>query len=84
MALSAIKTGKKIAEIITDSGASPEMKQKITSMWTDIMDAIYTDIKNDSQITVAAGIATSTLVPAPHPTIPFPGQTTTTGMATII
>lgn len=81
--LNAAKTGKKIADIITDSGASPEMKRKIIQMWTDIMDAIYTDIKSDSQITVAAGIPTSTLVPSPNPTTPFPGVTTSTGTATI-
>lgn len=77
MALSASKTGKKIAEIITDSGASPEMKQKIISMWTDIMDVIYADIKSDSQITVAMGITCQVVPPN------YTGATTSTGTATI-
>lgn len=73
MALNANKTGKKIADIITDSGASPEMKTKIIEMWTDIMTAIYTDIKSDLEVTVpsgsviiaVAGSATGTSNPMP-------------------
>ena len=55
MALNASKTGKKIADIITDSGASPEMKKKIIDLWTDIMSAIYTDVKSDLEVTVPSG-----------------------------
>jgi len=73
MALSANKTGKKIADIIVDSGASPEIKAKIIQMWTDIMSAIYGDIKSDMEVTVpsgsviiaVAGSATGTPNPAP-------------------
>ncbi len=79
MALSASKTGKKIADIITDSEASAEMKAKVLQIWTDVMDAIYTDIKSDSQITVAAGIAVSTTGSSSAQS----GMTTATGTATI-
>lgn len=55
MALSASKTGKKIAKILTDSKATPEMTKKIENMWTEIMDAIYTDVKSDLEVTVPSG-----------------------------
>lgn len=77
MALSASKTGKKIAAIITDSGASPEMKEKIAKMWTDVMSVIYSDIMSDAQITVAAGIACQVAPPN------YTGATTSPGTATI-
>lgn len=62
MALNASKTGKKIADIITDSGASPEMKKKIVDLWTDIMTAIYTDVKSDLEVTVPSGSVIVTVV----------------------
>lgn len=55
MALSADKTGAKIAKILTDSEATPEMTEKIKKMWTDIMSAIYADIKSDLEVTVPSG-----------------------------
>lgn len=79
MALSASKTGAKIAKILTDSKATPEMTAKIMRMWTDIMNAIYTDIISDSQITVATGIPVST---TGGPTAQV-GATTAPGTATI-
>lgn len=52
MALSSTKTGKKVADIILASDAPDDMKAKITKLWQDIMDAIYTDIKSDMVVTV--------------------------------
>jgi len=77
MALNAAKTGKKIADILTDSRATEEMKERIIEVWTDIMTAIYGDIKSDSVITVAKGIACA-VDPGSHA-----GETTSTGTATI-
>ena len=77
MALNAAKTGKKIADILTDSRATDEMKERIIEVWTDIMTAIYGDIKSDSVITVAEGIACA-VDPGSHA-----GATTSTGTATI-
>lgn len=73
MALVASKTGKKIADLITASDAPAEYKASILKLWTDIMDAIYTDIKSDMIVTVptgsvivaVAGQATGTPNPAP-------------------
>jgi nitrogenase subunit NifH len=59
MALNAAKTGKKIADIITDSRATDEMKASIKELWTEIMTAIYSDISADSEITATStGTAT--------------------------
>jgi len=75
MALNAAKTGKKIADLITDSRASEESKAKIIQLWTEIMSAIYTDVKSDMEITVpngqvvvaVAGSATATMNVSPIP-----------------
>ena len=77
MALNAAKTGKKIADILTDSRATDEMKASIKELWTEIMTAIYSDISTDSEITVAKGIPCQ-VDPGSHA-----GATTSTGTATI-
>ena len=73
MALSADKTGAKIAKILTDSKATPEMTAKIKEIWTDIMSAIYADIKSDLEVTVPSGsvivavVGSATGTPNPSP-----------------
>ena len=55
MALSASKTGQKIANLVAASDAPADVKQKIVKLWTDIMGAVYEDIKSDMSITIPSG-----------------------------
>lgn len=78
MAMSKSALGKAIADLILDSNAPADMKNKITAQWTDIAGAIIDEIKK-ATITVAAGIPVSTAGSASAQT----GATTSTGTATI-
>lgn len=79
MAMSNIALGKAIADLIIDENAPADMKEKITSQWTNIAGAIIDEIKK-AKITVAAGIPVST---TGSPTAQT-GATTSTGTATIM
>lgn len=79
MAMSKTALGKAIADLIIDASAPDDMKQKITSQWTDIAGAIIDEIKK-ATITVAAGIPVSTTGSATAQA----GATTSTGSATIV
>lgn len=45
MAMSKAALGKAIADLIIDANAPADMKEKITSQWTDIAGAIIDEIK---------------------------------------
>lgn len=73
MAMSAAVLGPAIANHIIDANASPEMRAKITQMWTDIAGEIITHITSMGQVN--AGIPVSTAGSAVAQT----GATTGTG-----
>lgn len=79
MAMNKTTLGKAIADLIIDANAPADMKAKITAQWTDIAGAIIDHIKDNAQVTVAAGIAVSTTGTAAAQT----GATTATGTGTI-
>lgn len=79
MAMSNVALGKAIADLIIDENAPADMKEKITSQWTNIAGAIIDEIKK-ATITVASGIPVST---SGSPTAQK-GATTSTGTATIM
>lgn len=58
MAMSKAVLGPAIANCIIDKDASPEMKAKITKMWTDIAGEIISHIQTSAQVN--SGIPVST------------------------
>lgn len=79
MAMNGKTLGDKIAELITDSNAPGEMKNKIKKLWEGIGGAIVEHIEQNAVVTVAAGIPVATSGSATAQT----GATTSTGTGTI-
>lgn len=60
MALNGTTLGDEIANIITDSNASPEAKAQVKAIWERIGQALVSHIKTNAVVTVSAGITVST------------------------
>lgn len=60
-----------------------ETLQTLQCNWRMIAADIVAHIQQNAVVTVQAGIATGTVVPAPDPTKPWPGVTTSQGTGTI-
>ena len=78
MAMNGKDLGDRIAEILTDSKATADMKAQIKEIWEKIGAEIVAEVKK-AQITVAAGIPVSTTGSPAAQT----GATTSTGSGTV-